>query len=110
VYKLLQSGCERDVAEWNDLRRPAPADPVVFKVKPHGHSFFVSREGHQINASIEFMRTDAGISVRRDDGTFVLEATLALNDDGKCRLKVGKEELSFWQFRKRAMEDLFFKF
>src|ERR1700732_2272916 len=54
VYKLLQNGCERDVAARNYLRGPAPADPVVFKIKPNGDSFFVLREGHQIKASIEF--------------------------------------------------------
>ena len=36
------------------------------------------------------------------------EASLTLNDQGKCRLKVGNLERERWQFRKDTLEDLFF--
>jgi hypothetical protein len=40
----------------------------------------------------------------------ILEGTLSLSDETECRLKVGDKELTFWQFRKRALENLFFNF
>jgi hypothetical protein len=113
VHKRLQSGCERDVKERNELQRPVPADSfAAFKIiSSEPDRFSVLREGPSgLNASIAFVCYPTGISVRRDDGTTVVEATLTLNDDGDCRLKAGNSELSCWQFRKRALEDLFFGF
>jgi hypothetical protein len=36
------------------------------------------------------------------------KATLTLNDMGECRLKINGQEREFWQFRRTALEDLFF--
>lgn len=111
VYKLLQSGCERDIEERNALRKSPTDDPFTFKLTTDGDGFYVLRQGERrIASSVAFNWTEAGISVLGNDRTVFLEATLTLNDEGECRLKVGAEELSLWQFRKRALEDLFFNF
>jgi hypothetical protein len=34
---------------------------------------------------------------------------IALNNEGRCILRSGDEELEQWQFRKRALESLFFE-
>jgi hypothetical protein len=47
--------------------------------------------------------------VRGNDDAVLLEAGLTLNDEGECRLRTGEQELTFWQFRKRALYNLFFK-
>jgi hypothetical protein len=49
-----------------------------------------------------------GIVVKADDKV-VLEGHAVLSDDGACRLRVNGEDLEFWQFRKRALEALFFR-
>jgi len=34
---------------------------------------------------------------------------MALNDDGECRLRVKTKQVEFWQFRRMALESLFFE-
>lgn len=38
----------------------------------------------------------------------LLRATVTLNNDKLCRLVINGEELEEWQFRKKALENLFF--
>jgi hypothetical protein len=38
----------------------------------------------------------------------ILRATITLNNEGRCMLKVDDEELEQWQVRRMALEDLFF--
>jgi hypothetical protein len=110
VYKQLQMGCERDVSERDETRRPPPKDPFIFKIASSGDSFLVWLEGDRISSSVEFRWTEKGISVRDNNKKPFLEATLTLNDEGECRLKVGTDSLTCWQFRRRSLEDLFFNF
>lgn len=37
-----------------------------------------------------------------------LRATITLNNEGRCMLKVDGEELEPWNVRRMALEDLFF--
>lgn len=112
VFRKLQIETEKDV----DLRNGLTPLPLVgqFKLEPDtGEAFSVSKanqHGTRVE-SVQFRCDKSGISVRRDNKTF-LEATLTLNDDGECRLRVKDKEtdlaLTTWQFRKRALENLFF--
>ena len=43
-----------------------------------------------------------------DRDKLICSATLTLNRLGKCRLLVNEEELTQWQFRRMALEKLFF--
>lgn len=108
VYKQLQTGCEVDVAERNALRVTFEYGFKMSPSPPGGNSFRVLRLGQNYSSSVEFKWNEAGISVLADDSAVLLAATLTLNDDGECRLKVNGEELTQWQFRKRALEDLLF--
>jgi hypothetical protein len=103
VFQQLQLGCERDVAERNE----PSVEPVLFRTVADRESFVVFREGGRLSAVVEFSWSRTGIAVRRDGSPF-LEAIPTLNDDGDCLLKVGEDELTCWQFRKRALEDLLF--
>jgi len=38
----------------------------------------------------------------------MMSATVTLTDDRECRIVVGLEIIEEWQFRKRALEFLFF--
>jgi hypothetical protein len=58
---------------------------------------------------VMFKQGDSGIRVGDTKTRQILyEATLALSDEGKCRLRVNEIEYTFWQFRKMALHDLFF--
>lgn len=56
-----------------------------------------------------FSQTNQGVSVSYKDGGIGIAGTLTLSNEGECKLKVASgEEYSFWQFRKHALEPLFF--
>jgi hypothetical protein len=107
VLKALQRGAQQDVSERNELLDTTAQ--VRFKIEMNSDSFSVLRIGNRVSASVKFTPTKTGI--RAMNGTkLVLEGDLTLNDEGQCRLRVNgdEHEVEFWQFRRRALEDLFF--
>ena len=54
-----------------------------------------------------FTKIPGGIAVEYADSK-KLSGLLTLSQDGECRLKVNDVEYSFWQFRKLALEPIFF--
>jgi hypothetical protein len=42
-----------------------------------------------------------------DGGNLTFEATVTLNDEGRCVAKVDDQERELWQLRKMALEKLF---
>jgi len=48
------------------------------------------------------------IQVKNGDREVLFEAGITLNDAGECKLRVDTEEVESWQFRRRALEELFF--
>jgi hypothetical protein len=54
-----------------------------------------------------FTKIPEGISVEYIDGK-TIAGLLTLSQEGECRLKVDGVEYSFWQFRKLALEPVFF--
>jgi hypothetical protein len=80
-----------------------------FITTAHGNRFSVVLQSTGLESrSVVFEQTEVGVVVKDGDDNEVLEATLTLNNQGECRLKVGKEELEFWQFRRLVLEDFFF--
>lgn len=111
AFKRLQSEVEEDAEQRDAIEMSAPGGPKArFKVNPRQRSFRVLRSGTQISASVSFELSGELISASDDDGTVIIEGSITLSDDGECILRVGKEELLFWQFRRRALESLFFGF
>ena len=105
VFKILRHQCEQDVLDRNTLHRQG--DPASFKVTSVGDTFLVLREGREISSSVKFEWNAEGITVRDNDDVVLLRATPTVNERGECKLRVGEEELTFWQFRKKALLDLF---
>ena len=60
------------------------------------------------SSSVMLKLRETSISVHDDHNQPIMEATLTLSDDGHCRLKVNNQEKEFWQFRRMALEALFF--
>jgi hypothetical protein len=60
------------------------------------------------NRSIVFYLREDCIEVIDGKRSSKLKATPTISDDGECRLKVNGQERELWQFRKAALEDLFF--
>lgn len=108
VFAELRKQAESDVAIRN-----AQEQEVRFRVDRSPDCFRVIREAKSLSActpaSVEFRWTASGIEVSNDTG-IILQGALTVNDEGKCRLRVKERELTFWQFRRRALEDLFFNY
>jgi len=113
VFVQLRSEVEKDVEYRKALLKPGEAD---FTVKRSHNSFAVIRQRHHICASVvfewsvEFGWNEHGILVRDELGKTIADGTVALNDGAECVLRVDDQEFQFWEFRKKVLQDLFFKF
>jgi hypothetical protein len=106
VFETLKLQVQEDV----DIRtklRPALAE-YGFKFLPNADRFTVYLEANRPHWSVVFTLTDKQIEVRDQDNNLLIEATVTLNDEGECRLRVKGEEREFWQVRKMALERLFY--
>ena len=76
-----------------------------FGVSLHGINY---QTGTELHKTVRFALEGNSIVVVDENLSQRMKATVSLGDDGRCRLKVGEEELESWQFRRRALEDLLF--
>jgi len=106
VFKELEFGAKRDVDAANGQRKPG--DLHAFKMASDEGCFSVIRESSiALPVSVEFYLERDGIKVTSGaEVNFV--ATLTLNNEGRCMLRVNGEELENWHVRRMALEDLFF--
>lgn len=115
VFLELRNGTEEDVSVRNQIS--ANSQNVVYEVDSAQDemSFQVigtiqaAIPGLPLGRSVKFQRTENGITVQRA-GKPNIDAVLTLTNDNECKLQVGSDILTLWQFRKRALEDLFFNF
>lgn len=75
---------------------------LIVAVQTGGHLL----EEKRITQAI-FTKIPEGIAVEYPNGK-KLTGILTLSQDGECRLKVDEIEYNFWQFRKLALEPIFF--
>ena|SRR5579862_2638719 len=108
MFEKLRLEVEEDVKIRNGLR-PKECH-YGFRFATSGSSFSAIREGNKLGKSIAFHLNDSVIAVKDDKGQTLFTATLTLDDEGKCKFKIGKDERESWQVRKRALEELFFLF
>ncbi len=103
VFEQLRLQVEEDVKTRNRLL----ADPHdAFAVVDNGNKFSVIVLGNPLR-KVTFSLANENISVQRK-GTVICEATLTLNDEGECKVKINGQERELWQLRKAVLEDLFF--
>jgi hypothetical protein len=109
VFKELENGVRGDVESVKSLL--IPGSPIRYSVTPleRGRFSVVRAEADDsFRDSVDFILANGAITAQDDDNTFRHTATLTLDNEGKCKLKVGNNELDQWQFRRMALEKLFF--
>jgi hypothetical protein len=112
VFNELCDAIKGDVIAINSARSLSPVE--IFEAKMvRGDCITVRQPNLFSTKTITITASDSEIVVNGDwDGTKSWSATVGLNDEGLCvlRLEDGKDrpELEQWQFRKRALEGLFF--
>jgi hypothetical protein len=107
IFERLKLQLQDDVDKRMALRGEAPFN-YAFKLVIDGKGAAVVLEGPGLYDSTLFRLTNKAIEIMDKDGKVKFAATPTLNDDGECRLSINGQELDLWQFRKKALETLFF--
>jgi len=106
AFIRLEKSCQKDVDAANGLFKPRK-----FGLLTHDPNSFSVYEDVQPQRHLTFKLSKSQIAVvKRRDGREdeQFSATLTINKDKQCRFLVGSDELEEWQFRKKALEPLFF--
>ena len=114
VFLDLRQEVQQDVTTRNGLVSTSQKqDLIAFTFEPkeqQPNAFAVVRNGANVMSLVNFKRDNSAILAIDVNGKVIVEAKLTLNDFGDCRLVVGKDELTHWQFRRRGLQALFFDF
>jgi len=108
VFQKLKADIRVDVDDRNSARPPEAR--YKFSVANRGNSITVYSDGYPPMKSVVFTLATDRISVADGDGEAMFEIALTLNDEGRCKPKIGGKEYEFWQVRRKALEKLFFEF
>lgn len=113
VFKELELGVREDIAKAQSL--VGPHEEIRFSLaKAVTNRFAAVRVDDPITSisqSVYFVCKRSSIEVHEDGSVgeeLRMTATLTLTNEGHCKLKVGDQELFQWQFRRMALEGLFF--
>lgn len=112
VFEALRLGIRDDVETRNSNLpdNPDPHAQPMLKIVERGRTIRVYWHdiyGQYANLFVEFTLTAQNIVAKNHEGT-LFEATVGLNDDGDCRVKMFGKEYDFWQVRRKALEHLMF--
>jgi hypothetical protein len=110
TFKDLQRRVEADVAQRNETASEEEKKRgITFHCKAEGQGgdYFVVTATRK-KGIVRFFLRDEKIQVVSDDVNATFEATITLNNEGDCRLKVNGQELQTWQFLRMALEEMLF--
>jgi hypothetical protein len=107
AFVRLRTQVEQDVETRRALRPQAEHYGFRFQAN-NDYNFCVLVEGNGIHKSVCFELQKKAEQIQVHRGAEIVKAKMTVNKDGECRFLVNDEELEFWQFRKRMLEDLFF--
>ena len=113
VFEKLRQQVKADVEKREAMRteRSGIGSYFAFKfVQSGGDSFTAMAEGTKVDERVRFECDRNAITAKGKYGKPNLMATLTLSNDGECRVMIGGREYDLWQFRKMALEHLFFEF
>jgi hypothetical protein len=103
----LQRETEKDVEVRNALRPEGVK--YQFSLAPNPDAFVVSLSAFTLPSNSVCVRLeDAHVVVYDSARKEMFRASITLNDEGECRFLIEDKERTFWQFRRRAFERLFF--
>ena len=107
VFADLRLQIEQDVKTRNDVRTDREKQRGRFEITATVGDSFMVLLSEDANRAVTFRLLQDSITATGTNGQIV-KGTPTISDDGECRLKVDGRELDQWQFRKRALESLFF--
>ena len=112
VFETLRSRIREDVQRRNGLL--GRHDGWTFEFTEEGDEFEVARaeagrRDGRVLAVVSFTRSGRRILVHSEDLDVDLTAIVTLDHTGACRLVIGEAMYSDWEFRRMALEQLFFE-
>ncbi|HET6841026.1 MAG TPA: hypothetical protein VFK06_04970 [Candidatus Angelobacter sp.] len=111
MFERLRFDIKTDVEKRQQLRERHPQlgflNDFSFISKSNKLSVLAQTDG-QDRRSIVFSLRGEYIFVLDENDTELFRATVTLNNQKQCVLMVDKEELEEWQFRKKALDAIFF--
>jgi hypothetical protein len=109
VFEKLKMEVDADVKSRNALRKidASFGAQYGFAMVDGMGSFKVILNSNRTREVVTFDLKEKSISVSDSNG-LLFEATLTLNNDGECRVKIKGEERELWHVRRMALEHLFF--
>ena len=108
TFEELKAEVRRDVEIRKAmLPQPPQPSPYTFNFKPTDRTFSVLLEGHKLHKTVEFTLEGTAI-VARADGEIIWAATVGLNQEGHCMLRINDQDYEHWQARKMALDKLFY--
>lgn len=111
-FERLKQGVRRDVERRTALAANDAREVFEFFEDEDGQ-FEVTRAGAgrgspKLSAVVRFERVGRRIEVSGEDIDVALTAVLTLDPEGHCRVVVGEAMYAEWEFRRMALEQLFF--
>jgi hypothetical protein len=115
VLNELRRGIDNDVAIINAIRNLPQDQRFTAEMLTDRSTLVVGQLGNTPRPRVKIGLADSNtIAYHSDISTSQASATVGLNNEGRCILKLKLEdgtdgaELEQWQFRKMALESLFF--
>ncbi len=109
IFETLRSHVQNDINRRNLLTGADVKGRKTFLFDHNGNWFSVTYKVYGIHKGVMFILNQNGVEVQDiEPRTTIHEGILVMSDDGQCRLRVGQIEYDLWQFRKLALQDLFF--
>jgi len=109
VFDRLKIGVQGDVETRQKLRESGEFGfEIGFSFVSTANKFSASARTFNDARSVTFMLRDNRIVLTDQKGKELLSAAVTFTDDKECKLVVDGQELEEWQFRKRALESIFF--
>lgn len=111
IFERLKSAVQDDVNKRQQLRRKSEFGyqyGFSVDIDQTRISVILKEPTAPAEAVVFYLKEDS-IDVVNGSGKHKFKATPTINDEGECRLKVSGQERELWQFRKMALEELFFR-
>jgi hypothetical protein len=110
VFNELCDGVENDVLVFNTVKALSEQDQYRADMNQGGNAIVVAQPTRIPRKRVIIRADQSEIVVLQEwNGGEQWSTTVGLNDEGRCTLRLSDQtEIEQWQFRKRALEGLFF--
>jgi hypothetical protein len=108
VFNQLCDGIIDDVEAINSVRQLDDDDRFSADMHSGGTTIFVGQSNRIPRMRLTIGVASNRIEVRQEWDGVTWFASVGLNDEGRCILRFDDKEWEQWQFRKKALEGLFF--